>query len=269
MPLLIINLASSDMLYGLFLVALGIADIYYKGNFMLKEDAWERSLVCSTIDIMATVSLDMSLCIVTCLALDQAHVILAGHWYGYIRYHISSSKLSVALIVCWTTLIACSLAYHLTASKFGTGDDAESLCLGTILDSMRYLSPWRYLTLTILAFRLLACVTITACYIAIAKVSLQISGKIQSSKSKRNTPYIKTALIVFTNVTVTLTLSVIGILTYLGQRPKMGIILWVAAILLPINALINPIINSWNHILAHIRRIFVCIQKLCELLLVY
>ena len=260
--ILFLNLAMSDLLYGLYLLGLGIADSYYDSNFMQRQDLWITSLPCAIIGILAASSLDMSLCVLACLALDQAHVIVKGFYYGYIRCHIISfSKLVTIVLCCWVALIACPLTYHLTAKMIGSGSDSETLCLATILHSAGDSSAWHYFTLVSVTCRLLVCGTIAACYIAVVKVHFDSKRAVSGlGKSKGGpTPYAKIAVIIFTNVTVSITYCVTALLNVLGRNPDGHVMLWLVIFILPLNACINPYIYNWRHL---VDNLLLCVGRL-------
>lgn len=259
-PFLFINMASSDMLYGLYLLILGAADVYFNESFLRNEDVWENSFTCTVIGILAATSLDMSLCVLVLLSLDQAHVVLAGFYYGYIGYHISMYKIATTLSFCWVVLTSFAITHRVMSTTGASDDYSQALCLATILHSRYSDSVLDYLVLAVLIFRLIACGLIVLSYTAIATINLRVSRGIQNSKSRRNTPYAKISLIIFTNVAVSFTHSVIVLLSHVGQRPNKNVILWLVTFLLPLNALVNPYLNSWQDLRSQLSKIPICIN---------
>ncbi|CAC5409404.1 unnamed protein product [Mytilus coruscus] len=54
--LFIMNLGVSDMLMGLYLGIIAVADMYYSGNYILHDREWRDSLVCKLAGILAAIS---------------------------------------------------------------------------------------------------------------------------------------------------------------------------------------------------------------------
>ena len=121
--------------------------------------------------------------------------------------------------------------------------------MATILYSVGHGSAWHYFTLVSVTCRLLACGTVAACYVAVVKVNLASQRAVNLRKSKAGaTPYAKIAVIIFTNVGVSLTYSVTVVLNVLGRDVDAHVMLWLVILILPLNACINPYIHNWRYI---------------------
>ena len=58
--LAILNLAISDMLYGIYLLMIAIVDIQYGQHYAIYDWEWKSSIACQSASILASVSLTMN-----------------------------------------------------------------------------------------------------------------------------------------------------------------------------------------------------------------
>lgn len=103
--LVIRNLAVSDMLMGVYLIIIGIQDVRYRDEYHINSLDWVASWGCTFIGIMAMVSSEVSLLILTFISVER-FLLIAGPFGG--RRRLTSHNVFLCLFTIW--LVGISIA---------------------------------------------------------------------------------------------------------------------------------------------------------------
>ena len=68
---LIINLGLSDLLMGAYMLIIASADVYYRGRYIMYADQWRASVGCQSAGILAMVSSEVSVFMLTAITADR------------------------------------------------------------------------------------------------------------------------------------------------------------------------------------------------------
>ena len=99
----ITHLCGSDLLMGVYLVMIGTADLYYKGNYLWEERTWRYSVTCKIAGMLSLLSSEVSTFIVCWVTLDR---FLALRFpFSQIRFNPRSSQF--VMLVTW--ILGCVL----------------------------------------------------------------------------------------------------------------------------------------------------------------
>ena len=90
------SLGVSDFLMGVYLTAIGSADVYYTGQFMWQRWQWKRHVVCTLAGVLATVSSEVSACTICLIMLDRLLVVQCP-LHKHLHFSTHTSLTTVAL----------------------------------------------------------------------------------------------------------------------------------------------------------------------------
>ena len=96
---LLIHLCVSDLLMGLYLVIIGVADRMYSGSYLWQEVTWEASVACKAAGYLSLLSSEVSTFIVCLIVLDRLLVLHSPLTRAHPRKHGSPTKVCA---VAWT-----------------------------------------------------------------------------------------------------------------------------------------------------------------------
>ena len=67
----IINLGCSDLLMGVYMLIIASVDVFYRGRYILHADAWRSSGLCKAAGVVAMVSSEVSVFMLTAITADR------------------------------------------------------------------------------------------------------------------------------------------------------------------------------------------------------
>ncbi|KAJ8046996.1 hypothetical protein HOLleu_05862 [Holothuria leucospilota] len=242
---LILNLAISDCLMGVYMIIIASADAHFRDVYIYKASQWLGSLMCSLAGILAVVSSEVSVFILTVISLDRFLCIVFP--FGRVRL---SQKGSRVIIACgWTCGILLAVLPVMNISYFGDAYYGHSsVCLAIPLDDNRS-EGWEFSITVFLGLNFACLLAIAGCYIAIIIVSKRSSRSIRSSKTLANDIRLasKTAMIVTTDMFCWLPIVILGTLGTTGAINIPSVVYaWTAVFILPINSSINPYLYTFS-----------------------
>lgn len=92
----IINLGCSDFLMGVYLLIIASVDVYYRGNYILNADAWRSSFLCQLAGVLAMLSSEVSVFILTIMTLDRALAII--YPLKMVNFRLRHARIIVAAV---------------------------------------------------------------------------------------------------------------------------------------------------------------------------
>ncbi|XP_041471581.1 uncharacterized protein LOC121421048 [Lytechinus variegatus] len=245
---LITHLAVSDLLMGVYMLIIAIADQYYMGDYAINADRWRGSVVCRIAGLMSTLSSEVSVFIIMLISIDRVLCIVFSQHH---HLQFSNKSSSVCLAVMWAAALVISLvpAFHL--NYFGDRFyGRSSVCLGLPLSADRP-DGWEY-SLSIFLGLNLVCFLITAlCYVAIFVTVHRSARKVAKGKDTgrhvRNGTSMQVklatrmAMIVGTDFICWMPIIIMGFLATSGavEIPP-DVYAWTAVFILPLNSSLNP-----------------------------
>ena len=72
---LVKNLCASDLLMGVYMMMIGVADAYYRGVYVAKEGEWTNSTACTIAGFLSLVSSEVSAFVICLITLDRVLVL--------------------------------------------------------------------------------------------------------------------------------------------------------------------------------------------------
>nr|KAG5691134.1 hypothetical protein BaRGS_030942 [Batillaria attramentaria] len=97
---LVANLCGSDFLMGVYLMMIGSADAYYRGQYVWKRETWTHSAVCQAAGFLALVSSEVSAFMICIITLDRLLVLQFPFKH---HLHLTWRSAAVACSAAWLT----------------------------------------------------------------------------------------------------------------------------------------------------------------------
>ena len=287
--LLIMNLALSDLLMGMYLLIIASADAYFGAEFPLYSHKWVFAGGCDFAGILSVSSSEASVFFVTLISIDR--YIRVVHPHTQYRLRIRSTYLSslaiwaVAFLISVIPLVlkktkddfydmseVCiglplvkkpvlsTKSLHLTKSEL-PGAEYENLT--TLTDSFYTTSTKSYVVvgLEVMAFsstvflgiNLVCFIAVLYCYCAILHIVCKVSKKIKRSGGREREIRMaaKMAVIVLTDCFCWMPIIIMGVLVQAGAIVLSPVtIAWTVTFILPVNSSVNPYLYSIIAVLA-------------------
>ena len=130
---MLVNLASSDFLMGIYLLIIGAMDVYFRGNYAVHDILWRSSGLCSLAGFLSTFSGELSVLTLTVITIDRFIVIALNVQTKKIPLH----QLKVILAGLWITTLMICLSPYFDSSYFGRFYGQTEMCLPVPIASER------------------------------------------------------------------------------------------------------------------------------------
>ncbi|XP_033638715.1 G-protein coupled receptor GRL101-like [Asterias rubens] len=261
---LVLNLAMSDFLMGVYMIIIASVDAIKKEQYYLEATQWRNSALCKAAGVISVLSSEASVFFITLISLDRYMCIV--HPFSRIRLRETSVWLSALGI--WS----CTLILSLMPTIYSTSDShiygLSDVCIGLplltrpesytfkqggfvdALSNNTYLIPvpqgskpsWSYSIVLFLGVNLLCFLAVTLCYVAIfAKVKRSVRRVKRSHKENEIKLASKMAIIVGSDFLCWMPVIVLGILSQTSViKIEPDVYAWLVVFVLPINSSLNP-----------------------------
>ena len=152
----VLNLAGSDLLLGIYLIMIGIADKIFRGTYIFYDESWRSSVWCNLAGVLSTVSCEVSVLFSCLITVDRLLVIK----YPFGQRRLTRRNGIILAIVFWSFALFLAILPVLLPSHFnGEFYSRSGLCLALPLTRT---SPtvWGYAFGIFIVFNSLACLLI-------------------------------------------------------------------------------------------------------------
>ncbi|KAJ8018618.1 Relaxin receptor 2 [Holothuria leucospilota] len=264
----LLNLAVADFIMGLYLFAIGLADVIFGNEYFLFALGWRKGIACKIFSFIVFLSNVVSLLILTLVSIERFFAIVFP--FGNIRI---GPKLTVKLcVMIWVVggIMALTpiILSGYTQQVFGFSD----ICLGlpfvpvpemlgdeVSVESVEYgyiahinvnnnfeSLQWVYSQIVYIYFSSACVLVITFCYVCIfvsTVVTKKKSGRGQVDKSEIKLA-LRLSIIIGTDLICWLPVIITGILSALGTDISVDMYVWLTVLVMPVNSALNPFIYT-------------------------
>ncbi|CAG2192079.1 unnamed protein product [Mytilus edulis] len=242
--LFIMNLGVSDMLMGVYLGIIAVADMYYSGNYILHDREWRDSLVCKFAGILAAISCEASVNFIMLTTLDCYLMVIFP--FGERRITYKTAKVST--LACWISIIIMAVFPISNTSYFSTMFYSKTAVCLALPFSRQKVSGWEYATAIFVFYNSIAFIVIAWCQFSIFNAAKSIN-RIMAKKTKQDLKMARRLfLIVLTDFLCWFPVGIMGVLAMTGQVFPSEVYSWVAVFVMPINAALNPFLYTYSTI---------------------
>ena len=239
--ILVLNLAVSDFLMGVYLLIIGSYDMMYRGEYILHADKWKTSISCMFAGFLSTVSSEMSVFLLIAITLDRVKAIV----FPFSQVRLNRKRCSAVVMCGWVVCIVIAVIPLFVTSYFGDNFYGQNaVCLPFTLRDARGVG-WQYSLAIFVVVNLTSFLLIFIGYCSIYRsviVTHKEAGNGISDGDIRLARNI--TLIVLTDFFCWVPIIMLSVVAITGTRIPAEVSAWVAVIILPLNSALNPILYT-------------------------
>ncbi|XP_041475033.1 G-protein coupled receptor GRL101-like isoform X1 [Lytechinus variegatus] len=280
--LLIINLATADLLTGLYMLVLAAADTAFGSEYFVYAAEWREGLPCKIIGILALLSGEASVLILALISIDRLLVVVFP--FGPVHLSVRSVKIWAAVIWIFSTIAGILppiITSVLSEDAVGYFYIYSDVCLGlplirsTDVDlvveeydyetgnvdyTLNYIADGKYAYYAILVFiglNLLCFLIILFSYVAIFVYARRTARRAKRTPEREQELRLaaRMALIVGTDFCCWMPIIILGILTQTGAvSVSTQMYAWCVVFIIPINSAVNPFLYTFGEACTRGRR---------------
>lgn len=241
LTIVIRNLAVSDLLMGIYLLIIAVADMTFRDNYNQFASSWMSSWKCTLLGVLAMTSSEVSVLILSFMSVERFMLIAAP-----LRGHraMTPQAASASMTIIWIIGITLALipVIHWRSSTRFYG--VNGMCFPLHIDDP-YLIGWEYSAFIFLGLNLLGLLIIGYVYV----------GMFASIwKTRHATPLsvgdsefaLRFFLIVFTDAVCWAPIIALKIQALLKYPVPADLHAWVVVFILPVNSAINPLLYTFT-----------------------
>ncbi|XP_045167750.2 G-protein coupled receptor GRL101-like [Mercenaria mercenaria] len=233
------NLALADLLMGVYMLIIAIADKIFRNRYIEVDDYWRNSAWCQLAGVLSTVSSEASVLFMCLITIDR--ILVIKYPFGHVRITVKSAICAVSAT--WLFVFIISLVPVFYTDYFeGKFYSKSGVCLALPLTRDRP-PGWLYSILLFIGFNMITFILIAVGQLLIyAEIKKHTS--MQKSLNVTRTNDLKVArnllLVVTTDFLCWFPIGTMGILALSGHTIPGEVYAWTAVFVLPINSALNP-----------------------------
>ena len=239
-PTLVKTLCASDLLMGVYMMMIGVADAYYRGVYVAKEGEWTNSTACTIAGFLSLVSSEVSAFVICLITLDRVLVLC---FPLNSRFHLSSRVIVSACCAVWITGILLAAVPLLVGMEFY---GLNGICLPLPI-TRRQFSGQTYAFGVFIVLNFVLFVFIIAGQVCIYHAVRNASTAAGSRRHQQDMVIARRLfLVVFTDFCCWFPIGLMGLLAASGTLIPGEVNLWAAIFVLPLNSALNPFLYTLN-----------------------
>ena len=259
--IMLMHLAGSDGLMGIYLIIVGVKDAIWSGQYYLHDYKWRSSLSCQITGAIAVLSSEVSVMLISLLSADRVKNIVFPYRGRALTYKVTH-------ILCFTIWIIGSIIAFLPTvgiDYFGSPQRGHHFYGRSVVCLPLQLSPdkpagWEYSVAMFVGLNFAFVFFVIVAYLMIFFKSFASSRRLarqgterekkarsRAANKKRETALAKRVFfIILTDCLCWLPIVVIGMRSLLEKSFTVpgDLTVWIAVFVLPVNSAINPILYT-------------------------
>ena len=203
----ITNLCFADLMMGMYLIIIAVADTAFRGQYAWREYQWRHSSVCNVAGILATVASEGSVIFLFMITIDRLLVVK----FPLGKFRISQRMAVIACAISWAVLFMIALIPLGFPSYFKNAYYSRSaVCLALPLTS-DHTPGWEYSVAVYIVFNFATFILIAIAQGVIYHAIVTSSSKIRTTKRRQDVTVARNLfLIVFTNFMCLFPIGIMG-----------------------------------------------------------
>ncbi|XP_038055097.1 G-protein coupled receptor GRL101-like [Patiria miniata] len=272
LSLMVGNLALADVMMGVYMLIIAVADLTFGEDYFLVAPEWRSSIMCKLAGVLSILSSEASVFFVTLISVDC----FLGIVFPLKNFSLGGKSTTVIIVVLWFLALCLSIVPTLS---FGSDSDIYGLsdvCIGLplttktsgvnkdfleitegsvvkqfvdkIVHATGEKPSWILSIILFLGVNLVSFLLVLCCYVAIfVSVKRTASAvRVNAHREREVRMAIKMALIVMTDFCCWMPIIIMGILSQTGTVTlSTEVYAWVVVLVLPINSSLNPFLYTF------------------------
>ena len=242
--LLIVNLAISDFLMGIYMLIIGSFDMLYRGEYIVYAEQWKSSFSCAVAGFLSTTSSEMSVFLLLVITFDRVKVLL----FPFSNFRFTKGFSFFTVLTGWVICIILAIIPILATDVFGDHFYGQnSVCLPFTLRHTKN-RGWVFSLVVFVVANFAAFIAIFIGYVCIYRsviLSRKSAGNVSSDDLRLAR---RITLIVLTDFLCWVPIILLSIVATSGVPIPGSVSAWVAVIILPLNSAINPILYTLSSV---------------------
>ena len=241
--LLVLNLALSDLLMGIYLIIIASVDTLYRGGYILFDEEWRSSFGCKLAGALSAISSEVSVFTLLVITIDRTLVIVFP--FKSKLWRLGTKGIKITCIAIWAIWLAVFVVTVFENNYFRDFYGGNGVCLPFTLKNTKN-QGWEFSLSVFVLMNFLVFLVI-----AIGYWSIFYSVRATRRKSQRNDDEkrevrlaVNSTLIIFTDFFCWMPIILLSVLALNGVSIPPEVSAWVAVFVLPLNSAINPLLYT-------------------------
>lgn len=232
---LLLSLGCADLLMGIYLITIASADSWFRGKYIENADNWRESGICQMCGFLSTISIEVSVFTLVCIAYNRYTEICKPFNSPYKLTPQWTIRLTM---ISWSSALVIATLPLLIKPYFkGQFYTRSGICLAFHITNQK-VAGWLYSMLVFQGFYLVALLIIVTCYWFI-----YLEGSRSSVQSRPNFGW-KISLILVTSFIAWSPTIIFRLISFAGVALPPTYYSWIALLVLPVTPAINPMIYT-------------------------
>ncbi|XP_053385660.1 uncharacterized protein LOC123537998 [Mercenaria mercenaria] len=243
------NLAAADLLMGVYLVMIAVADAVFRKRYIYVDEKWRGSFMCNLAGVLSTISSECSVFFLCLITLDRLLVIK----YPFGTKFFTTKKSVICVTAAWLISSFIAILPVVYEGYFQNKFYSRSgVCIALPLTRDRP-PGWVYSILVFVVFNFITFLLVAIGQWTIFYEMQKSSGMATTAQSSRKRD-LKVArnllLVVATDFMCWFPIGVMGVIALSGHAISGDVYAWAAVFILPVNSALNPILYTLTAIIA-------------------
>ena len=244
------NLSMADLLMGVYMVTIGVADSLYRGQYLFYDDTWKHSVACKVAGFLSLLSCEVSALIISLITLDR--FIVLHFLFSSIRFRRLSA--AVASLLTWLTGLMLASVPLLPVTSHWEFFSQTGICIP--LPVTRHNFKGKSFSLSVfIVFNFVMFVFIAAGQAFIYRSVQKNALSIDSAKASRDITIARRLIsVAMTDFLCWFPIGLCGLLALADIPISREVNVALAIFVLPLNSALNPFMYTFNTLMEKRRR---------------
>ena len=237
------NLSVADLIMGVYLVTVGVADQIYGGVYFRYDDRWKNCAVCKIAGFLCLMSTEVSAFIICLITLDRFLALR----FPFSRLHFSRSSALAACAIVWVAGIALAAIPLLPVTSHWEFYSQTGICIPLPFATSEGFHGYHYKfsLMIILNFVLFLLIAVGLAFIYWSACSNSISSSTKT-RSRDATIARRMTTVVLSDFLCWFPIGLLGLLASTGTPIPDEVNVAAAIFLMPFNSALNPFLYTYN-----------------------
>ena len=246
------QLGVSDLLMGVYLAMIGVADRMYSGSYLWKEVTWKKSAACQAAGFLSLLSSEVSAFIVCLITLDRFLVLR----FPFSTLHFRKRSARVACTVVWMLGITLAGVPLLPLTSHWNFYSQTGICIPLIIPSTDFAGrTYSFSILVVLNFVLFLLIAAGQMFIYASVRANSMATSDSSKQAKDLTIARRLVSVAVSDFLCWFPVGLLGLLASRGTTIPAEVNVAMAVLVLPLNSALNPFLYTANILLEKRRRL--------------